>query len=163
MSYLEGCTAPKRDENQLHAAVVELVALEKRQHQVLHRAELVPRRRERRRRHLQLRDQARRLPRRRFQDQLDPGRDRFGDHLEIPQLRAARRPFGGRVLLGGADPSPPAGRYRHQDDPHRQGHQVEDRLQGHQRRHAAPTATAAWSRWRRAPRARATTPSATAC
>ena len=28
VSYLEGCTAPKRDENQLHAAVVELVALE---------------------------------------------------------------------------------------------------------------------------------------
>lgn len=29
VSYLEGCTAPKRDENQLHAAVVELIALEK--------------------------------------------------------------------------------------------------------------------------------------
>ena len=28
VSYLEGCTAPKRDENQLHAAVVELVAHE---------------------------------------------------------------------------------------------------------------------------------------
>jgi Fe-S cluster assembly protein SufB len=28
VSYLEGCTAPKRDENQLHAAVVELVALD---------------------------------------------------------------------------------------------------------------------------------------
>ena len=28
MSYLEGCTAPQRDTNQLHAAVVELVALE---------------------------------------------------------------------------------------------------------------------------------------
>ena len=28
VSYLEGCTAPKRDENQLHAAVVEIVALE---------------------------------------------------------------------------------------------------------------------------------------
>ena len=28
VSYLEGCTAPSRDENQLHAAVVELVALE---------------------------------------------------------------------------------------------------------------------------------------
>ncbi len=27
VSYLEGCTAPMRDENQLHAAVVELVAL----------------------------------------------------------------------------------------------------------------------------------------
>lgn len=29
VSYLEGCTAPMRDENQLHAAVVELIALEK--------------------------------------------------------------------------------------------------------------------------------------
>jgi len=28
VSYLEGCTAPSRDENQLHAAVVELIALE---------------------------------------------------------------------------------------------------------------------------------------
>jgi len=31
VSYLEGCTAPMRDENQLHAAVVELVALENSQ------------------------------------------------------------------------------------------------------------------------------------
>jgi len=29
VSYLEGCTAPQRDENQLHAAVVELIAKEK--------------------------------------------------------------------------------------------------------------------------------------
>lgn len=29
VSYLEGCTAPMRDENQLHAAVVEIVALER--------------------------------------------------------------------------------------------------------------------------------------
>ncbi len=29
VSYLEGCTAPQRDENQLHAAVVELVSLER--------------------------------------------------------------------------------------------------------------------------------------
>ena len=29
VSYLEGCTAPQRDENQLHAAVVELVAMER--------------------------------------------------------------------------------------------------------------------------------------
>lgn len=27
VSYLEGCTAPKRDENQLHAAIVELIAM----------------------------------------------------------------------------------------------------------------------------------------
>jgi Fe-S cluster assembly protein SufB len=31
VSYLEGCTAPQRDENQLHAAVVELIALENAQ------------------------------------------------------------------------------------------------------------------------------------
>ncbi|MCB9831221.1 MAG: Fe-S cluster assembly protein SufB [Planctomycetes bacterium] len=29
VSYLEGCTAPQRDENQLHAAVVELIAMER--------------------------------------------------------------------------------------------------------------------------------------
>ena len=29
VSYLEGCTAPSRDENQLHAAVVELIALDR--------------------------------------------------------------------------------------------------------------------------------------
>src|SRR5690606_16987612 len=28
VSYLEGCTAPMRDENQLHAAVVELIAMD---------------------------------------------------------------------------------------------------------------------------------------
>lgn len=31
VSYLEGCTAPMRDENQLHAAVVEIMALERAQ------------------------------------------------------------------------------------------------------------------------------------
>ena len=66
VSYLEGCTAPMRDENQLHAAVVELVALEDAEIKYSHRAELVPRRRGRPRRHLQLRDQARRVPRRAF-------------------------------------------------------------------------------------------------
>ena len=29
VSYLEGCTAPQRDENQLHAAVVEIIALDR--------------------------------------------------------------------------------------------------------------------------------------
>jgi Fe-S cluster assembly protein SufB len=28
VNYLEGCTAPQRDENQLHAAIVELIALD---------------------------------------------------------------------------------------------------------------------------------------
>ena len=70
--------------------------------QVLDRAELVSGRRERRRRHLQLRHQARPGPHRR-QDLLDPGRDRLGDHLEVPERDPAGRPLGRRVLLGGAD------------------------------------------------------------
>ena len=41
VSYLEGCTAPMRDEHQLHAAVVELIALRQRRDQVLDGAELV--------------------------------------------------------------------------------------------------------------------------
>ena len=61
VSYLEGCTAPMRDENQLHAAVVELVALDDAHDQVLDRAELVPRRQGRQGRHLQLRHQARQV------------------------------------------------------------------------------------------------------
>ena len=42
VSYLEGCTAPMRDENQLHAAVVELIAEDDAADQVFDRAELVP-------------------------------------------------------------------------------------------------------------------------
>ena len=44
VSYLEGCTAPMRDENQLHAACVELIAHGQRADQVFDRPELVPRR-----------------------------------------------------------------------------------------------------------------------
>ena len=63
----------------------------RRRDQVFDGAELVSGRRRRARRHLQLRHQARRLPRPQFQDFLDPGRDRLGDHLEISELHPARR------------------------------------------------------------------------
>ena len=52
VSYLEGCTAPMRDKNQLHAAVVELVAHRRRADQIFHGAELVSRRRRGQGRHL---------------------------------------------------------------------------------------------------------------
>ena len=100
VSYLEGCTAPQRDENQLHAAVVELVALEDAADQILDGAELVSGRRRGEGRHLQFRDQARRLPRRTREDFVDPGRDRLGHHLEISELPPRRRRFGRRVLFG---------------------------------------------------------------
>ncbi len=88
VSYLEGCTAPMRDENQLHAAVVELVALEdaKIKYSTVQNwypgdengvggiYNFVTKRGECRGAQ--------------FADQLDAGRDRLGDHLEVPELRA---------------------------------------------------------------------------
>ena len=102
VSYLEGCTAPMRDENQLHAAVVELVALDDAHDQVLDGAELVSRRRGGQGRHLQLRHQARQVRGRELEDLVDAGRDRLGDHLEVPELHPAGRRLGRRVLLGRA-------------------------------------------------------------
>ena len=64
VSYLEGCTAPQRDENQLHAAVVELIAHEDAQIKYSTVQNWYPGRRRGQGRHLQFRHQARRLPRR---------------------------------------------------------------------------------------------------
>ena len=99
VSYLEGCTAPKRDENQLHAAVVELIALDDAEIKYSTVQNWYPGRRRGQGRHLQLRHQARRLPRQELEDLLDAGRDRLGDHLEIPVLHPARRRLARRVLL----------------------------------------------------------------
>ncbi len=64
VSYLEGCTAPQRDENQLHAAVVELIALDDAEIKYSTVQNWYPGDAERQGRHLQFRHQARRLPRR---------------------------------------------------------------------------------------------------
>ncbi len=135
----------------------------RRHHQVQHGAELVSRRRERQGRHLQLRHQARRLPRRPQQGQLDAGRDRLGDHLEVSELHPAGRGQRRRVLLGGADQQPPAGRYRHQDDPHRQGHAAPPSSARASAPGGRTTPIAAWCGSCRRPPARGTSPSATAC
>ena len=115
VSYLEGCTAPKRDTNQLHAAVVELDRAQGCDDQVFHGAELVRRRRERRGRHLQLRHQARQVRGRELEDLVDAGRDGIGDHVEVSERDSAGRQLGGRVLLGGRGEQSPAGRHRHQE------------------------------------------------
>ena len=89
VSYLEGCTAPMRDENQLHAAVVELVALDNAQIKYSTVQNWYPGDKEGRVWHLQLRHQARCGTGREQQDQLDPGRDRLGHHLEVSFGRVA--------------------------------------------------------------------------
>ena len=78
--------------------------------QVFDRPELVSGRQERQGRHLQLRHQAWRLPRQELEDFVDAGRDRLGDHLEIPVLHPARRWFARRVLFDRRLQRPPADR-----------------------------------------------------
>ena len=163
VSYLEGCTAPQRDENQLHAAVVELVALENAEIKYSTVQNWYPGDAEGQRRHLQFRHQARRLPRRQLEDLLDPGRDRLRHHLEVSELHPRGRQLGRRVLLRGHHQQPAAGRYRHQDDPYRQEHPIDDHLQGHLS--GARTEHLPWPRQSpcRRPRMHAITRSATPC
>ena len=134
VSYLEGCTAPKRDENQLHAAVVELIALDDAEIKYSTVQNWYPGDARGPWRHLQLRHQARRLPRQELDHHLDPGRDRLGDHVEVPVLHSAWRRFPRRVLFDRGLERHAAGRFRHQDDPSRQEHHEPDHLEGHRRR-----------------------------
>ena len=122
VSYLEGCTAPIRDENQLHAAVVELVALDNAQIKYSTVQNWYPGRQAGPRRNLQLRDQAREVRRGEFADLVDAGGDRIGHHVEVSGLHSAGRQFGGRILFRGAYEQLSAGRYRDKDDPYRQEH-----------------------------------------
>jgi Fe-S cluster assembly protein SufB len=162
VSYLEGCTAPMRDENQLHAAVVELVALDGATIKYSTIQNWYPRRQGRQGRHLQLRHQARQGDDER-EDHLDPGRDRLGDYLEVSELHPAGRQLDRRVLLGGDDQQLAAGGHRHQDDPSRPEHAQHHRVEGHFPPATARTPTGARSRSARTRTERATTRSATRC
>ena len=122
VSYLEGCTAPMRDEESAARRGGRVDRARRRRDQILDDPELVSGRRRRPRRHLQFRHQARRLPRQERQDFLDAGGDRFRHHLEISELHPARRQFARRVLLDRDLQWPPAGRFRHQDAASRQEH-----------------------------------------
>ena len=90
VAYNEGCTAPQFDTNQLHAAVVELVALDDAEIKYSTVQNWYAGDEEGQGRHLQLRDETRCMPRREFKDFVDAGRDRFGDHLEISDRASCR-------------------------------------------------------------------------
>ena len=160
VSYLEGCTAPMRDENQLHAAVVELVALEDAQIKYSTVQNWYPGDAEGRGGIYNFVTKRGRCAAD-VEDLLDPGRDRLGHHLEVPGRHPPGRQLGRRVLLGRPHRQPPAGRHRHEDDPHRQEHPQHHRLQGDLRRprpEHLPRAREDPALGRRAP---GTTPSAT--
>ena len=161
--YLEGCTAPTRDENQLHAAVVELVALDDAEIKYSTVQNWYPGDKDGKGGIYNFVTKRGDCRGDNSKISLDAGRDRLGHHLEVSQLHPARRQFARRVLFDRHLQRLPAGRHRHQDDPPGQEHLEPDHLQGHRRRALATTPIAAWSRPTARPRARATSPSATAC
>ncbi len=89
VSYLEGCTAPMRDENQLHAAVVELVALDDAQIKYSTVQNWYPGDEKGDGGIYNFVTKRGDCRGARLEDLLDAGRDRLGDHLEVPELRPA--------------------------------------------------------------------------
>jgi hypothetical protein len=110
VSYLEGCTAPMRDENQLHAAVVELVALEDAEIKYSTVQNWYPGDKNGKGGIYNFVTKRGRLPRQQLQGLVDPGRNRLGRHLEVPVLHPARRQQPWRVLLDRHFQRLPAGR-----------------------------------------------------
>ena len=91
VSYLEGCTAPMRDENQLHAAVVELVALDKREIKYSTVQNWYPGDKDGKGGIYNFVTKRGMCRGRELEDLLDPGRDRLRHHLEISELHPAGR------------------------------------------------------------------------
>ena len=82
VSYLEGCTAPMRDENQLHAAIVEIVVNENAEVKYSTVQNWYPGDAERARRRAELSDEARAPARGGTASFVDAGGDRFCHYLE---------------------------------------------------------------------------------
>ena len=134
VSYLEGCTAPMRDENQLHAAVVELVALDNAQIKYSTVQNWYPGDKDGKGgiyNFVTKRGACRGVQ---LEDFMDPGGNRFRHHLEVPELHSHRGQLDRRILLRRRDQQPPAGRHRHEDDPPWQEHEEHDHLERHLRR-----------------------------
>ncbi len=134
VSYLEGCTAPRRDENQLHAAVVELVAHEGAQIKYSTVQNWYAGDAEGRGgifNFVTKRGKCAGRGARISWTQVETG---SAITWKYPERHSPGRRLDRRVLLGRADSQPPAGRHRHQDAAHRQEHPEHDHLQGDLRR-----------------------------
>ena len=143
VSYLEGCTAPMRDTNQLHAAVVELVALDNAQIKYSTVQNWYPGDKEGKggiynfvTKRGKCRDQCKNL--------MDASRNWFRHHVEISELHFAGRQFGRRVLFRCGNQQLPAGRYRNKNDSHRQEHKKHDCVEGNLGRALDRTRIADW-------------------
>ena len=137
VSYLEGCTAPMRDENQLHAAVVELVAHKDARIKYSTVQNWYPGDNEGRGgiyNFVTKRGLAHENAHISW-TQVETG---SAITWKYPSVILRGDNSVGRVLFGGPDPGPAAGRYGHQDDSSGQKHPLYHHCQGHQR-HARPT------------------------
>ncbi len=126
VSYLEGCTAPMRDENQLHAAIVEIVVGANAEVKYSTVQNWYPGDAEGRggvynlvTKRGQLRGQNAKLSWTQCH------------HLEIPLLRAHGRRVASGILQRGRHQQSPRGRHGHQDDSYREEHALDHRLQGY--------------------------------
>ena len=163
MSYLEGCTAPMRDENQLHAAVVELVALDNAQIKYSTVQNWYPGDKDGKGgiyNFVTKRGKCKGANSKISWTQVETG---SAITWKYPSVHPAGRQLRRRILLRRADQQLSAGRHRHQDDPHRQEHPQHHRLQGHLRRARAEQLSRPGEDPEERRRARAITRSATRC
>ena len=130
VSYLEGCTAPMRDENQLHAAVVELVAMDDATIKYSTIQNWYPGDKDGKGGIYNFVTKRGLCAGRALEDHVDPGRDRLRHHVEVSRLHPAGGQLDRRVLLRRDDEQLAAGGYRHEDDPHGEEHPKHDRVEG---------------------------------
>ena len=144
VSYLEGCTAPIRDDNQLHAAVVELVALDNAQIKYSTVQNWYPGDKKASGgiyNFVTKRGKCQGVNSKISWTQVETG---SAITWKYPELHPAGRQLGGRVLLRRADQQLSAGRHRHEDDPHRQEHPQHRSCRRASRPATARTPIAAW-------------------
>jgi Fe-S cluster assembly scaffold protein SufB len=163
VSYLEGCTAPQRDENQLHAAVVELIALDDAEIKYSTVQNWYPGDKDGKGgiyNFVTKRGDCRGKNSKISWTQVETG---SAITWKYPSciLRGDNSPW--RVLLDRGVQRLPADRQRHQDDPSGQEHLEPDHLQGHFRRPFGQHLSRPASRPTARQRMRATSPSATRC
>ncbi len=130
VSYLEGCTAPMRDENQLHAAVVELVALEGATIKYSTVQNWYPGDKDGQGgiyNFVTKRGKCAGAHSKISWTQVETG---SAITWKYPSCILQGDRLGRRVLLGGRHGEPAAGGHRHQDDPRREEHPEHHRLEG---------------------------------
>jgi Fe-S cluster assembly protein SufB len=162
VSYLEGCTAPMRDENQLHAAVVELVALDDATIKYSTVQNWYPGDAEGKGgiyNFVTKRGACRGARSKISWTQVETG---SAITWKYPSCILQGEDSRGRVLLRRHHQQLPAGRYRHEDVPHREARSPPSSRRA-SARGTGRTPIAAWCASARRRMARATSPSATAC